>query len=408
MTKRLLITEEALRNREGHWFEYNRATKAAVQSAGNIQVDMLGHRTMEPDVAEELGAIPHFRYTVWDQTYNQPHALRRYFGIGLHNYRLYCDLSAYLQQSEYYDLVFAPTVVLHHLAGYHAVAKRFAGKRFGQLVLLIRNNIAHYDTEGNRTYRNTSRYWKWAICRFKPLLRDRSVRFVTDSERLADEYEELTGIRFEVLPHPSLVSGVTPKAYGVCERRHREMIRIFLPGPSRYEKGTDRLLDAVRLLDGKMTASLEFTLQWTDAFARPDGTMLGPDDAVSLDPRIRFRILDKPLRSEQYTDELCRADYILLPYRLEAYYARISGVAVEAMLLAKPMIYTRNTWIGTIAEQFGVGIAVADDAESVAQVIQQLSIHDEQHVELARRQSSRVADFFSAESFAKKLVGVSR
>lgn len=405
---RLLITEEALRNREGHWFEYNRATKAAVQSTGDIQVDMLGHQTMEPDVAEELGAIPHFHYTVWDQIYNHPQAVRRYFGIGQHNYRLYRDLSAYLKQAEFYDTVFAPTVVLHHLAGYHAIAKKFAGKRFGQLVLLIRNNIAHYDSEGNRTFRSTSRFWKWAIRRFESQLRDGTVRFVTDSERLADEYEELTGIRFEVLPHPSLVSEGMSEAKGVHEQTDREIVRVFLPGPSRYEKGTDRLLDAIRLVEGKLTSPIEFTLQWAQAFARPDGTMIGPDDAVSSDPHIKFRILREPLSSQQYTDELRRADYIILPYRRETYYARISGVAVEAMLLAKPIIYTRNTWVGTIAEQFGVGIAVDDDVESVARGIQGLSTHDDQYSQTAREQSSRVAEYFSAESFARKLIGSSR
>ncbi len=34
--KRILITEEALRNRDGHWFEYNRATKAALVELRSI------------------------------------------------------------------------------------------------------------------------------------------------------------------------------------------------------------------------------------------------------------------------------------------------------------------------------------------------------------------------------------
>lgn len=407
MTTRLLVTEEALRNHEGHWFEYNRAIKAAVQAAGDVHVDMLGHRTMERGVADELDATPHFRYTVWDDIYNQPHAWQRYFGIGQHNYRLYCGLSSYLKQSDYYHTVFAPTVVLHHLVGYHAIARRYTGKRLDHLVLLIRNNIAIYDAEGNRTFRRTAKFWKWAICRFAPMLKNGSVRIVTDSERLADEYEELTGIRFDVLPHPSLVNVAVSRTDSVREQLGQETVRVFLPGPSRYEKGTDRLLDAVRFIEGKRASPVEFTLQWADAFARPDGTMVRPQDAISSDPRIKFRVLREPLSSQQYTDELCRADYIILPYRRETYYARISGVAVEAMLLAKPIIYTENTWVGTIAEHFGLGIAVDDNVESVARAIQGLSTDDDRYSRSARTQSARVAEYFSAESFARKLMGAS-
>ncbi len=69
MPKRFLITEEALRDRNGHWYEYNRATKAALLKYDpSMHIDMLGHQSMQAGVrcAQELPRLlPHFRYTVF-------------------------------------------------------------------------------------------------------------------------------------------------------------------------------------------------------------------------------------------------------------------------------------------------------------------------------------------------------
>ncbi len=87
------------------------------------------------------------------------------------NQRLYRDLANYLRSHPKYDVVFAPTVVLHHFLGYHALAKRFSGSKFDQLILLVRNNIALYDADGKPTFRSTAKFWRWAmhVQRFRPL-----------------------------------------------------------------------------------------------------------------------------------------------------------------------------------------------------------------------------------------------
>jgi len=405
---RLLIVEEALRNREGHWFEYNRATKAAVQEADTVQVDMLGHQAMEPDVAEELGATPHFRYTVWDQIYNQPQAFLRYWGIIQHNYRLHHDLTAYLKSADPYHTVFAPTVVLHHLAGYHKIAQQFAGSRFGQLVLLIRNNIALYGSDGERTFRRTSVFWRWAIQRFAPYLADGRVRFVTDSERLADEYEELTGIRFEVLPHPSLVglSGSSDPEASV-PNQSSSPVQVFLPGPARQEKGVVRLLEAAKLLENEtLQRPIEITLQWRESFDLPDGTSIGPDDVASFESgQVRFKVIRQPLSSEEYLSELSNADLIILPYLREVYYARISGVAVEAMMLGIPLLFTTNTWIATACADFQLGVPMENDAAGVATALRNTLDRLDEVSNHAQENRNAVSQFFSPQAFSGKLMG---
>lgn len=402
--KRFLITEEALRNHDGHWYEYNRATKSALlEYDSRIQVDMLGHLTMDPQVAFELAAIPHFRFTVWDQIYNQPQAWKRYLNILRHNRRLYVDLKRFLKTNERYDFLLAPTVVLHHLLGYHAIASRLGGTRVGKIILLVRNNIAVYDSDGKRSFRTTARFWRWAIQRFRPLIDQGRVRFVTDSERLADEYQELTGIRFDVLPHPTLLNLTATSEY-VSAKSCEGRVKVFLPGPSRYEKGTDRLVEACNQLTDELKSKIEITLQWATAFDLPDGKRLAPDRLNEFAPGVAFRVLDKPLSSAEYHNELCRADMIILPYRRETYFARISGVAVEAMLLGKPLLYTSNTWVATIAEQFGLGYPLENDVSSVASGLQIAIAKLQELRSLANARREVIADYFSSKHFARILL----
>jgi hypothetical protein len=407
MHNRILITEEALRDREGHWFEYNRATKAALLEFNpSMVVDMLGNRTMDASVADELKATPHFRYTVWDQIYNKPQAWKRYFGIVQHNFRLYQDLAQHLHKSDPYDAIFAPTVVLHHLLAYHAIANRFAGRKLNQLVLLIRNNIANYDQTGKRTFRGTAKFWRWAIRRFQPLIAKGQVRFVTDSERLADEYEELTGIRFAVLPHPSLVA--TGYDHAVRTNVDGRPIRIFLPGPARFEKGSDKLEGIVNLFSTATNLDLprvEFVVQWAEPFSLPDGRMCSSETFRNLDTdKVSVCIHREPLSSAQYREELCDADIILLPYRCAAYFARISGVAVEAMILGKPCVFTANTWVHTIAERFGLGTACDETEAGVFLALASTlnSLADRRRKSMEKK--TEIAGFFSPKSFASMLL----
>jgi glycosyltransferase involved in cell wall biosynthesis len=299
---------------------------------------------------------------------------------------------------------------LHHLLAFHLIASKYAGQKFDQLVLLIRNNIATYDETGKRSFRGTARYWKWAIQRFKRMIKTGAVRFVTDSERLADEYEELTGIRFEVLPHPSLV-GTSPGEPSRNDNPDRgaksNPIQLILPGPARYEKGVDRLLEAIRELGADTELPyLQFIFQWSQPFLLPDGAELGPDDVEKFgSERITFRTIRSPLSSDDYQRLLVESDVVILPYRIEGYFSRISGVAVEAMLLGKPLLFTKNTWVDSISRQFDIGVPMDRTPSSIASAIRSSVTKLGILRETATSRQAVVAEFFSAKNFRERLLG---
>ena len=65
---------------------------------------------------------------------------------------------------------------------------------------------------------------------------------------------------------------------------------------------------------------------------------------------------------------------MVLPYRRSSYFARISGVAVEAVTGAIPVIATADTWISELVASDGAGIAVPDgDAAALAVAMSELA-----------------------------------
>ncbi len=205
-------------------------------------------------------------------------------------------------------------------------------------------------------------------------------------------------------PHPSLLGLDAVQENSGIEEQRSERMQIFLPGPSRHEKGTDRLIEACHHLSESDQQRIEVTLQWSDAFGLPDGSVLDPNNLSNDGSGVRFRLLRQPLTSAEYRQELCRADVIVLPYRRETYFARISGVAVEAMLLGKPLLYTSNTWVATIAEQFELGLAMDDNATGVASALTHAINSIEDLRADAEQRVGAVANFFSAEQFACQLI----
>lgn len=398
----LVIADEGLRSTLGHFYEYDRAVKALAESSTDVEVVVLGHVRMERDIQSELNALPVFRYTNWDGIYDHPDLLRRYLGVFRHNFRMLADLGSYVRSTAKIDLMFAPAVVLHHLLGFYLFTLRYY-KRCDQVVLMLRNSIAVYDETLIPKFRGTAVFWKVMLWLYRPLVAAGKVRFVTDSDQLATELRLLSGIDATVIPHPSLVARKEDSV--ARETKAADSLRVYLPGPARYEKGADLLLEAVsQLREARSPFKVTFVLQWENDFEKPDGTMCSLESAETEASLQRFEIIRTPLSSDEYQQELCAADLIVLPYRPAAYFARISGVAVEALLLGKPVVFTRDTWVARLMDQFETGVSC--DAE-VSSFVDSLTVALENLEDLTHRaeaQKKSAAAAFSTEKFLDGLL----
>jgi glycosyltransferase involved in cell wall biosynthesis len=364
--KRLLVVEEALKTHSGHWFEYVRSVVELNKAAG-VDAVVVSHVDTDPGIQRELSAHPIFAWTNWDGIYNDPRAWKRYVGIARHNLRVYRTMNRFIKRHGPFDLLFAPTVVIHQVIGWRLLMARHGGRRIGRMVLLFRNNAGRYpENSATPVFKRSTAILKWALRSFIPDLKKRTVRLVTDSKRLADEYRHLCGIEPEVFPSPR----VSPPPSGRPPECNVDRPLTFsCLGPARFEKGIDILQDAIRaFFRAYPGAHVRFVIQWSGDIIDETGSFYQPDAELAADRRVTF--VRAPLDSAQYDAALAATDCMLLPYRRDSYFARISGVAVEAVTAGIPVIYTRGTWCEDLVEASGSGLGMRDgDANDLARCI---------------------------------------
>jgi glycosyltransferase involved in cell wall biosynthesis len=186
-------------------------------------------------------------------------------------------------------------------------------------------------------------------------------RFVTDSDILREKYRAILQQPVSLLPH------VISKRVSECYKSPGTPPHFACLGNARQEKGFAEVLEAVDILNSNgRSPAARFTLQSSDP------------DAVSATALSNFRsaalesvsLIDRALDDESYLQFLKNADVLLLPYHLDKYRDRTSGVFCEAMASGKPVITTEGSFLGLEVSREGTGWLVRErDPDSVAQAI---------------------------------------
>lgn len=363
---RILIVEEALRSPKGHWPEYIRTIATACRNAGD-EVTILAHSDASPDIVSQLQAIPLLPHSAWDGIYNSRNPLVRYSGAILHNRRLYRRLSDFLEQSEKFDCVLAPTILIHHLFAWGRLARRFAGRKFDRLTLLFVNGQGIYQGPGKPVLfpRHPKRsVFRSGLRAFRPMVNDGTVVLGAETAAMAREYQAFSGIRFQRFPHPVDFSMPDEDESSVDEP-------VFAClGFARHEKGSDLLQDAILAVRRERPdLRIRFVLQWLDDFRDESGNLVTRHPDLVADPAVEF--ITEAISTGRYLRELRRTAAMILPYRASSYYGRVSRVAIEAAMAGIPLLYTRHTWLEEMVKECGAGVGFEDEnrADLVSKII---------------------------------------
>jgi glycosyltransferase involved in cell wall biosynthesis len=402
--RRLLVSEEGLINEVGHWYEYCKSV-VDIHAPYGIQSYVAMHANATDAVRSSIPSLPVYPQTSWSGLHLEPNIAKRYLGILSHNYAVYRTMDRVIREKGPFDVIFAPTVTIHHLIGWRGLVVAHAGSGFKRLVLLFRNNAGYY-TESSDTpkFRRSARILALIIKSFSPLIKSGAVALATDSDRLADEYETLCGLRPVVFPSPRIAERGED-----CPTEHAPKesatVRISCLGPARFEKGIDVLQHAIkRVLARRKSSDLSFVIQWNEQIRDSAGKLYGPEPTLLTDRRVRF--LTEPLSSAEYNSQVARTDCMVLPYRRASYFARISGVAVEGVTVGAPIIYTRNTWCENLVKNYGAGIGVPDgDVDALAQAIEDMADNYAIYKAKAVAKAAEARHLNSPEAFIERLWG---
>lgn len=395
MKLRWLIVEDALRDRKGHWFEYLGTFTRELKALGD-DVTILADRAAEPFLREQLPVLPVLPDSIWHRMGDMAGPLRRYLRVPVHAWNTFHAVKKFLRHGEKFDLIFVPTVLVHHLLGWTWLIKRVLKNSECRVLLFFPNTPIYLDeVTGEPSWQPapTAKLFNRLIRSLREEVTSGRVILGAETHPMCAALTKLTGVKFTYLPHPvaSLPGEKSPQPAG-GERK----IIMGSYGSARHEKGCDVLVAAVEQYCRRFPESqAQFVLQSVDG----DKQLW-----AQLENNPRVQLIPGYFGDGGYVRQLRATDVLLLPYRRSSYGLRVSRVVIEAMGEGIPVVTTRKTTLEDQAKEFGAAIFCEDgQAESLLAAIGEAEKNIARLQEVARQKKAAAAAHFSVRKFRELL-----
>jgi len=267
-------------------------------------------------------------------------------GSGVH----YRELSRWLPENGNGAIAFAATANHRH---FPALAKWMSNFAAGAAPILFVYLRFHFrDPVSNRPL-PTAPLVRRGLKLLEQAARTRPIILISDSEQLADEYRSITSLRIEMLPLPHMVPA---EILANKHDKNGQSVCFSYFGEARLEKGYDLLVEALQ--------RLQRIPEWRDvrfkvhSYHHPRYRMETWTEQLRGMPEVEC--ISEPMDSNSYYRMLLESDLILMPYRRSTYFARSSGIFVDALAAGKPVIATQDTWMSEQLKHFGAGTLCRD------------------------------------------------
>lgn len=393
MGMRWWIVEDALKNQTGHWREYLGTFRDGLAECGDDAVFFCDSMATS-EVVNEFNAHAVLPESIWHRMDDHLPRHKRLARIFTHGNQTLRAMRCQLRKHESPDVIFVPTVTVHHLSGWWRLLGRLK-KQQTQLILFFPNTPLRYDTENDCAALDsspTAKIFKWLIRRFAAAVAKGEVILGAETRTMREALTRVTGVPFTYLPHP--VNAST----GSQSNNDRRQLRFGCYGAARFEKGSDLILDAIAShLDSQPESRSTFHVQWLNDFKDDSGEMVTRSEQVLGDKSIHF--ITRYFQGNEYAKQLNNTDVMILPYR-EPYRFRISRVAIEAVLNGIPIIAPESSTLLEQACEFGAGVSCQfNDSGSVAAAIQNVESNYESLKQTALSNQPKANQHFSVKHF---------
>jgi len=390
---RWLIVEDALQDRTGHWFESMRTFRDGLVALDD-HVTLLVSNKAEPFIVDELHARPVLPTSIWHRMSDNSGILVRDFRVSWHAFQTWRTVGAELKADSQYDIIFVPTVSVHHLLGWVWLIKGVLRNNRARILLYFLSTPIRVRADGNPEWIKSPTTWLMArlLSSMRKEIDRGKVIIGVETVPLRDAFSRVAGIPVRYLPQPVA-------AFAKTEAKKTDELLFGCYGPARHEKGSDILAAAVEAFLRKHPDSrAKFAVQWLKDFSLPNGRLSAIPAGLKQDPRVE--IIRHFFRDGEYASWLDHTDVVILPYRLSSYGLRGSRVLIEAMVHGIPVVVTRGTSLAKQAEEFGAAVLCEDEnVESLVGAISEMEQNYDvlQSLALARMQTAR--EHFSVRKF---------
>ena len=395
---KLHFFDSPLIDKRGHNYEYAKSICDEWRRCG-YDATVYAHQRVEPEIAESLGAVPLFSRGNFCQLPLDLKItkLNHLVNFPLKNLRFFRELrNVAPSRFSRDDVILFPCIDYNQLFATLLWYRLLPEKHKPLLVLLFRYSNVECRPERHMT--KHALLYRLSFKLFAGMLAGSSIVLTTDSDILAEEYEEISGQRITVMPIPHMPEHALPEH--ACGRDEVVLLNL---GDAREEKGYHLLPAAVESVL-RQRGDVRFVIQTILSEHTTEAVFQAKERLAAYPDRVT--IIDRKLDSKEYYDALLAADAVLVPYNPSAYFGRSSGIFSEAVACGKPVITTAGTWMERQLRQYDNCGVVFDsfDSAGLARGIMQYLEHKRAVDDNACRARQRWNAFHNAPKFVAMLL----
>ncbi|WP_071515515.1 glycosyltransferase [Geitlerinema sp. PCC 9228] len=204
------------------------------------------------------------------------------------------------------------------------------------------------------------------------------------TEELQEDIERMFDIKLEVAPHPSVL--VSDQDFMNLKIKQFNQVKlpnfsqgntILFPGnlggtKNKTSKGYLVSIEIIKIIaeiNSKKEES-HYQIFMKKTFDNEDVNQ----ELEKIKSIVNF--FEDGLPSRDFFKILSFSDIVVLPYAKEAFSKRTSGLFIDSLYLGKPVVSSKNTWMGNRIEELDCGIVVdQNDPNSFVEAINQISKH---------------------------------
>jgi glycosyltransferase involved in cell wall biosynthesis len=394
---KVLIVEEALKTLHGHWFQYISDIVNGGRAAGH-EIEVAVHKDACREILSALPCRPILSRSVFDNNGGSGGSLGGLRRIWAHNRSLYRDLLQFLDRTDPYDLIVATTPRLDHLLAHELLHWRYRRVKQRRVLIFV-ESVGEYSADYSRLqFSKKSIPLKLAFQFSRLLPNQKQFILATESEGLARQFEEFCGLPFALVPHVTHLPVLDAYRTNRKPPKEKELI-LGTYGFMRYDKGGDILHAAIKLLsNSNCQKSVRFAIQWTGDYRLPDGSWVRKEAVLEQSGVVQY--IPPFVTSVEYFEHLAGTDIMVLPYRKNFYYDKLSRVAIDASLAGMPLIYPQGTWLAWFAENHAAGVAFEpDNPVSLAKAVEEAVARFPELKRQAEARKQSTTEAFSARRF---------
>jgi hypothetical protein len=348
-TPRLYLFDPNLKNAAGHYLGYAGRVAEAAKALG-IDPVIVASTQADSRIAR-IRLLPALALDYW-QEMCPAHGEDPHDHLSRSAERLAETLDEIQRNEELSDddVLFFPYVNLAEVIGLSRWRRRSG--IIPRTVLLFRRDLDEQGIDAAVGARSGATLLRQALSDLHTSPGHERIRLLTDSDNLTEEHAQAMRRRFQTAPIP-----VDPALSAPRKRSHNQhdVPTLLYLGDARTEKGYPTLAVIAHALGSALAEGrVRMILQSNFNIAGGEPGIAAARNFLASLPNVT--VLRNPINEDQYNEYLLTSDLVLLPYQVDRYISRTSGVLAEAICAGVPAVVPQGTWLADQVRRYGAGV----------------------------------------------------